>query len=139
MSHAPQGWVAAPADGRRPGGRAVLLALLVAAVAVQLVVLYAPGDVGPLPFPHADKVVHVGVFLVPVALALLAGFRGATVVAVFAGQALVSELVQWRLLGDRSGDVVDVLADLTGVVLGVVVARLAGPALARRSAVRGPV
>ncbi len=54
----------------------------------------------------------------------------------FAGQALVSELVQWRLLADRSGDVVDVLADLTGVVLGVVVARLVGSGAARRSAGR---
>jgi hypothetical protein len=133
---APEGSVSTPEEDRRPTGRPVLLGLLVAAVVAQLVVLYAPSDVGPLPFPHADKVVHVGVFLVPVALALLAGFREAPVVALFAGQAVVSELVQWRLLADRSGDVVDVLADLTGVVLGVVVARLVGSGAAKRSAGR---
>jgi len=47
----------------------VALGLLVLSVAVQLVVLYSPeGGGGPL-FPQADKVVHLMVFLVPVALA----------------------------------------------------------------------
>ena len=116
--------VGAGASTRRPqrAGRAGLLVLLALAVAVQVVVLYAPEGGGAPLFPNVDKVVHVVVFLVPVALALLAGFRRRTVVLVFAAQAVVSELVQALLLPHRTGDVLDVVADLTGVALGVLVA-----------------
>jgi VanZ family protein len=96
----------------------VLLAL---AVAVQLVVLYSPDGGGPLPFAQADKVVHLLLFLVPSALAVVAGFRRRVVVAVFATQAVLSELVQAAFLPHRSGDPLDAVADLTGVALGVVV------------------
>ena len=121
--------VGADASTRRPhrAGRAGLLVLLALAVAVQVVVLYAPEGGGAQLFPNVDKVVHVVVFLVPVALALLAGFRRTVVVLVFAAQAVISELVQALLLPHRSGDVLDVVADLTGVALGVLVA------VARRS------
>ncbi len=125
--------VGADANSRRPhpAGRAGLLVLLALAVAVQLVVLYAPEGGGPPLFPNADKVVHVVVFLVPVALALLAGFRRSVVVLVFAGQAVLSEVVQGLLLPHRSGDVLDVVADLTGVALGVLVAVAVGRVLGR--------
>jgi hypothetical protein len=109
---------------RAPGGRAALLGLLGLAVAAQLVVLYAPSPAAGVPlFVHVDKVVHVLVFLVPTAVALLAGIRPAVVVSLFGGHALVSELVQGALLPSRSGDPLDVLADLTGVALGVLVWR----------------
>ena len=104
--------------------RRVLLGLLVAAVFAQFVVLYAPAQPGGLPvFAHADKVVHVLVFLVPTALALVAGLPARVVVPLFAAHAVVSEVVQGALLPMRAGDPFDVLADLSGVVLGVVVWR----------------
>jgi VanZ family protein len=96
------------------------------------VVLYSPKGGGPQHFANVDKVVHVVVFLVPVALALLAGFRRAVVVLVFAAQAVLSELVQALLLPHRTGDVLDVVADLTGVALGVLVAVAVGRLLGRR-------
>ena len=108
-----------------------MLVLLGLAVVVQLVVLYAPQGAGPAAFPQADKVVHLVVFLVPVALAVLAGFRRSVVAAVFAAQAVLSEVVQALLLPQRSGDPLDVAADLTGVALGVLLgsdrAAVAGP------------
>jgi VanZ family protein len=55
-------------------------------------------------------------------------------VAVFVGQAVLSEVVQWQLLPNRSGDVVDVVADLTGVALGVLVGLALRRVLARRAA-----
>lgn len=112
----------ATAPGRR--GRAVLLTLFVAAVVVQLVVLYTPDAGGSAPFRQADKVVHVLVFLVPVALALLAGLPRWLVVMVFGAQAVLSEVVQGVFLAHRSGDPRDAVADLTGVALGVLVANL---------------
>ena len=103
----------------RRAGRLALLTLLGIVVAVQVVVLYSPSSHGGLLFPQADKVVHVLVFLVPVAVALLAGLRPAAVVALFVAQAVVSEVVQGTLLPGRSGDAVDVVADLAGIALGV--------------------
>ena len=113
----------APAASSSAGrtGRPVVIGLLVLAVAVQLVVLYAPSTGGPALFPQADKVVHLLVFLVPVALALVAGLRRWVVVAVFATQAVLSEVVQAVFLPHRSGDPLDAVADLTGVALGVLV------------------
>lgn len=115
---------ALPPAAPTAAGRRALLVLLGLAVAVQLVVLYSPEGGGPPLFPQSDKVVHVLVFLVPVALAVLAGLPRRVVVAVFAAQAVLSEAVQWLLLPNRSGDVWDVVADLTGVALGVLIGTL---------------
>jgi VanZ family protein len=114
-------------------GRPVVIGLLVLSVAVQLVVLYSPDGGGPALFPQADKVVHLLVFLVPVALAVVAGFRRRAVVAVFAAQAVLSEVVQATVLPNRSGDVLDAVADLAGVALGVLV----GTAVLRMRESRG--
>ena len=107
--------------GARATTGAVLWLLLTIAVATQLVVLYAPSTPSVSPFRNSDKAVHAVVFLVPVLLALLAGLRPRVVVAVFAAHAVVSELVQHALLPGRSGDPLDVVADLAGVGLGVLV------------------
>ncbi|HET6967384.1 MAG TPA: VanZ family protein [Ornithinibacter sp.] len=128
---------AEPDDAGAPGrrvGQAVLSALLAVAVLVQLVVLYAPSGPSVSPFPGSDKVVHVLVFLVPVAVALLAGLPARLVVGVFAAHAVTSELVQHALLPSRSGDPLDVVADLVGVGLGVLVWRLVVRAVGRRAA-----
>ena len=98
--------------------RATRLAL-VAAVLVQLVVLYAPSGPGVGPFPQSDKVVHVVVFLVPVTLAVLVTRRPRPVAALFLAHAVLSELVQGTVLPQRSGDPFDALADAVGVGLGV--------------------
>ena len=119
---------ALPPAAPAAAGRRTLLVLLGLAVAVQLVVLYSPEGGGPPPFPQSDKVVHVLVFLVPTALAVVAGFRRSLVVAVFAAHALLSEVVQGVFLAHRSGDLWDAAADLTGVALGVLI----GTALLRR-------
>ena len=128
MSAAGEGTALAATTPARRAGRPGVLVLLGVAVAVQLVVLYSPEGGGPPLFPQADKVVHLLVFLVPVALAVVAGFRRRVVVAVFAAQAVLSEVVQGLFLPHRSGDVLDAVADLTGVALGLWV----GTALLRR-------
>ena len=105
-----------------------------AAMLVQLVVLYAPSSPADPPFAHADKVVHVLVFLVPAAVALLAGGPPRLVVVGFAAHAVVSEVVQHALLPGRAGDLLDVVADLVGVGLGVLAWRLAVLVVGRREA-----
>lgn len=121
MTSVEEAGVAETAVHERRAARALLRTLLGLAVLVQVVVLYAPSGGGATLFPQADKVVHVLVFLVPVTVALLAGLRPALVVGAFAAQAVVSEVVQGTMLPTRSGDPVDVLADLVGIGLGVVV------------------
>jgi VanZ family protein len=111
---------------------------LVLAVVLQLVVLYVPQDPGPLPFPHADKLVHLSVFALPSLLGLLAGLPGRWVVGVLVAHAALSEVVQGAFLTGRSGDPVDALADLAGVVLGVLAARLLAARVDRRASGAGP-
>jgi len=104
-------------------GRRVWLGVLLAALVVQLVALYSPRGGGAPPFPNADKIVHAAIFAVPVLAALLARLRAALVVGVAAVHAPVSEAVQWAFLPGRDGDVWDAVADLTGVLLGWLLAR----------------
>lgn len=111
-------------------GAAAQRGLLVVALIVQLVVLYAPTAGSAGPFPHSDKVLHSVVFLAPTVLAVLVTRRPWLVAVVFAAHAVVSEVVQGTVLPLRAGDPVDAVADLVGVVLGVT----AGVVLVRRRA-----
>lgn len=95
------------------------------AVVLQLVLLYAPSGGGVSPFPNFDKLVHSAIFALPTFFALLARLPRVPVIAVLALHAPVSELIQWSLLPNRSGDPWDVVADLVGVTLGAVAAHLA--------------
>ena len=52
----------------------------------------------------------------------------------FAAHAVVSEVVQGAVLSARSGDVLDTVADLVGIGLGVLVWVLVGQVAARRRA-----
>jgi hypothetical protein len=104
-------------------------------VSVQLVVLYVPRapavDTGGLPL---DKVAHVAAFALPTAALILAGVPRAWVIGLMALHAPVSEVLQHRLLADRSGDPWDVLADLVGVALGALWTTRTG---ARQAQARG--
>lgn len=88
------------------------------AVAVQLIVVYAPnGPAGPQ-ITGLDKVVHLFIFAAPVLAGMLAGISAPWVLGILAVHAPVSELIQHIALPHRQGDVFDVLADLAGVALG---------------------
>ena len=109
-----------------------------AAVVVQQVGLYGPtGPVQLTWFLGADKLQHTIGFALPMFLVLLtsqiyAARAGRTlrslwvaaIAGVFALNAVVSELVQARPGSGRSGDVVDAIADVIGIVLGWVAFRL---------------
>ena len=96
------------------------------AVVLSLVVLFAPRGVGAPVFPGADKVVHLLLFA---ALAATTRWRFGPVWAALgavAGYAVLSEVVQARLLAERSGDAYDVLADLLGTAAGWLLGRRLG-------------
>ena len=91
-------------------------------VLVSLVVLFGPST-GGSGLPGADKVVHLLLFA---ALAATARWRfGALLPPLLAvgAYAPFSELVQGLLLTGRSGDPLDVVADLAGAALGWVLGR----------------
>jgi hypothetical protein len=106
--------------------------LTAAAVIIQQVALYGPsGPVHPGWFPAADKLQHALGFALPMFLVLMTSrvcaVRAdptlrprwvAAVAGLFAVNAVVSELVQARPGSGRSGDPVDALADLAGILLG---------------------
>jgi hypothetical protein len=88
------------------------------AMAVQLMVLYAPSAPAG---PHVngfDKVVHLSIFAASVFAALMVGIRARWALVVLALHAPISELIQHFVLPLRSGDVFDAIADLGGVLLG---------------------
>lgn len=98
------------------------------AVALQLAVLYAPRapSVSGVELP-VDKVVHAAVFLLPTVALVRAGVPRRWVLAGMALHAPISELIQHELLGERSGELLDIAANLTGVALGAYLTRPAGP------------
>ena len=91
--------------------------------ALSVVVLFSPSDGGVSLFPGSDKVVHLVLFA---ALAATCRWRFGdrpAALAALASYALVSEVVQGVLMATRSGDPLDVVADLLGVAIGWLAAR----------------
>lgn len=119
-----------------PGGwlRALLVVGLVLAVLAQLKILYTPTVGGVPPFPHADKVVHAAVFALPVICAALSGGWLTSAALVGLVHAPVSELVQHAWVPGRTGDPWDVVADVVGVGLAVLVVLVVRRLGARRRA-----
>jgi hypothetical protein len=97
-------------------------ALLALAVAVQLVVLYWPRTVQDGGLPYLDKAVHVAIFAAVAWAGCRAGVPQRVLLPLLVAHAVLSEVVQARLLPGRSGDPADVVADLAGVGLGLLLA-----------------
>lgn len=115
--------------------RRLLTTLAALAIVVHLLALYLPGSPEPtFDVSGADKAVHVLLFAVPVWLLGRLTGRIWLVAGVFAGHAVVSELVQLWFVPYRSGDPLDLLADLVGI--GAAVALLTRRERAGRPATR---
>lgn len=92
----------------------------------HLCALYTPGGPEPgffdLLLPDgSDKAVHVGLFAVPAFLLRRITARWWPIL-LLALHAPISELIQWRFVPYRSGDPLDLLADVVGLALGVAAA-----------------
>ncbi|WP_051515736.1 hypothetical protein [Candidatus Blastococcus massiliensis] len=100
------------------------------AVLVSLAVLFAPASDVPSAPPGVDKLVHAGLFAALVVTGRWAGLSARAVPPLLIGYAAVSEVVQGLSPLDRSASVADFVADVLGVLLGLV----AWAALERRVA-----
>ncbi len=89
-----------------------------AAVLLQLVVLYAPSGDGPS-VPFADKLVHFAIFALVAWAGRRVGLPVVPLVVALVAHALLSEVLQATLLDERSGDPWDVVADVVGIGVGV--------------------
>ena len=121
---------APPRERTVPLTRGRTLAVVAAALAVlmQFWGLYRVAGPPMRPrFPNVDKVEHAVGFAVPVFLVLLAIWFGRqvqsrtilVVAVVFGVHAVLSEIIQRTFYRDRSGDPLDILADWSGIIVGV--------------------
>lgn len=100
---------------------AVARAGFVVAVLVSLVVLFAPGpDVPPSP-PGVDKIVHASLFALLAATGAWAGLNRRVLVVALPVYAALSEVIQSLAPLQRDGSFGDLLADLAGVCLALLV------------------
>ncbi|MGY2064829.1 VanZ family protein [Blastococcus sp. SYSU DS0619] len=100
-------------------GGALARAVFALAVAVSLVVLFAPGSDVPSAPPGVDKVVHLLVFAGLAVTGRWAGVPLAPLAVALVLYAAGSELVQGLTPLARSASVVDAAADLVGVAVGL--------------------
>jgi VanZ family protein len=98
-------------------------AAFVAVVLLSLVVLFWPHAPSEHAIPNLDKLVHAALFAMLAAATWwrFGAHRAALVAVIVYGG--VSELIQWRALAHRDGDVRDVAADAAGALLGWLAAR----------------
>jgi VanZ family protein len=85
---------------------------------LSIVILFLPAGEGLQPFAHFDKLVHVLLFG---ALCLTAMWRFDALIYVVAGvlaYAVVSEIVQGNWIPGREFDVLDMVVDAAGIVVG---------------------
>jgi hypothetical protein len=101
-------------------------------VLVSLAVLFAPGSDVPTAPPGVDKVVHALLFGALALSGRWAGVQRTALAWLLVTYAAVSEVVQGVTPLDRTASVADWLADVAGLLAGLVVWHL----LARRHAAR---
>ena len=89
------------------------------AVLVSIAVLFAPGDDVPLAPPGVDKVIHLVLFASLALTGRWAGVRQGVLATLLVGYAAVSEVLQDLTPLDRSASVADWIADVVGVLLGL--------------------
>ena len=89
-------------------------------VLISFAILFAPGSDVPVAPPGVDKLVHGALFLALALTGLWAGIGRAVLGAALVTYAAASEIIQGLTPLERSASVADWLADVVGVLLGLV-------------------
>ncbi len=110
--------MAAPHPALRVHG-ALSRGVLAVTVLVSLAVLFAPGSDVPSAPPGVDKLVHLLLFLALALAGRWAGIRARPLPLLLVAYAGLSEVVQAVSDLQRSGSVLDWLADVAGAGLGL--------------------
>ncbi|HRA05161.1 MAG TPA: hypothetical protein PKV13_00900 [Propionicimonas sp.] len=106
-----------------PEERTILWWLTGAVLVVHVIAVYSPGSPdGSLELPGllgVDKLIHAALFGAPVYLLGVLTRRIWLWAGVFAAMAGISEVIQWRFIPYRDGDIWDAVSDLVGITLAV--------------------
>jgi hypothetical protein len=94
-------------------------------VLISLAVLFAPGADVPSAPPGVDKLVHAGLFAALALTGRWAGLRRGVLAGLLPLYAAVSELLQGIPVLQRDASVGDWVADVVGILLGLLVWDLA--------------
>ncbi|SNR84840.1 VanZ family protein [Blastococcus mobilis] len=89
------------------------------AVLVSLAVLFTPADGVPFAPPGVDKLVHAGLFALLALTGRWAGIGRSSLGVLLVFYAALSEVFQGMAPLDRSASVADWIADVVGVLLGL--------------------
>ena len=103
-----------------------------AVVLLSVVVLFLPASGTPAVYPELDKLIHLGLFAALALTGRWAGVRPAALAVGLAVYAGASEVLQGVLPIGRDATWGDALADVAGVVVGL----LAAPFVATRRSAR---
>ena len=95
-------------------------------VLVSLAVLFAPADDVPSAPPGVDKVVHLLLFAALAGSGRWAGARAGVLGLLLVGYGALSEVVQGLSALERSASVADWIADVVGVLVGLLAWAWAG-------------
>lgn len=95
-------------------------------VTVTLVMLFSPGSTVPSGPPNSDKITHLLMFLALAVAARYAGLRTGWILLGGVVYAAASEVLQAVLPIQRSGSLWDWLADVIGLVVGLVLVTVWG-------------
>ena len=95
-------------------------------VLVSLAVLFAPADDVPSAPPGVDKVVHLLLFAALAGSGRWAGARAGVLGVLLVGYGALSEVVQGLSALERSASVADWIADVVGVLAGLLAWTWAG-------------
>jgi len=98
-------------------------------VLVSLAVLFAPASDVPSAPPGVDKIVHASLFAALAVSGRWAGMTRAVLAGALAGYAAVSEVVQGMI--GRDATVGDLIADVLGLLVGLLVWQWAGRRVSR--------
>jgi len=106
-----------------PEERTILWWLTAVVLVVHVVGIYLPGSPdGSLELPGVpgvDKLIHASLFGLPLYLLAVLTRRIWLWAGFFAAMAGISEVIQWRFIPYRDGDVWDAVADLVGIAIAV--------------------
>ncbi|MBB3035595.1 VanZ family protein [Hoyosella altamirensis] len=90
---------------------------------VACVMLFGPAPDAPSPIPHLDKAVHFVLFAALALTSRFAQIRAFPTLLWVCAFAVLSELLQGALPGNRTADALDVAADIAGAIAGLMAAR----------------
>lgn len=90
---------------------------------LSFIILFSPTRVKEFPIPHADIIIHHLLFIILSLVTLLKYPKApGRIIIILVGYAFLSELIQHYFIPGRSFELVDLLSDTLGILIGLFLA-----------------